>query len=323
MIIVDGPEMIPYSLCKKLVDVVNTAMGKWFEPFHIRRMAKARAYEIETIGNALREYSDIPVVYDAGKIRLDTKDFDEFIKRTNQRLVYQELVKQSNLESVIDKAYKMLERENSVTDDPVDQDWILRFFNSVQDVSSEEMQTLWAKILAGEVKRPSTYSIRTLETLRNINKDEALLFQRICNYVINDGRATYLPNYPTLLRKAVIPYDDVMRLGECGLLLSTQGIVVINKLSPVVANPIAVNRSYIILATSESLHELNILAYPLTSAGREISKLFESDIDDEFFIAFAREIKDTHSMAKVCLHKIIDSNGSNVNYDVTDLLEDA
>ena len=105
--------------------------------------------------------------------------------------------------------------------------------------------------------------------------------------------------------------------------LSTQGIVVINKLSPVVANPIAVNRSYIILATSESLHELNILAYPLTSAGREISKLFESDIDDEFFIAFAREIKDTHSMAKVCLHKIIDSNGSNVNYDVTDLLEDA
>lgn len=319
----DGPEMIPYSLCKKLVDVVNTAMGKWFEPFHIRRMAKARAYEIETIGNALREYSDIPVVYDAGKIRLDTKDFDEFIKRTNQRLVYQELVKQSNLESVIDKAYKMLERENSVTDDPVDQDWILRFFNSVQDVSSEEMQTLWAKILAGEVKRPSTYSIRTLETLRNINKDEALLFQRICNYVINDGRATYLPNYPTLLRKAVIPYDDVMRLGECGLLLSTQGIVVINKLSPVVANPIAVNRSYIILAISESLHELNILAYPLTSAGREISKLFESDIDDEFFIAFAREIKDTHSMAKVCLHKIIDSNGSNVNYDVTDLLEDA
>ena len=43
--------------------------------------------------------------------------------------------------------------DKSVANSDPDHDWTARFFNGVQDVSSKEMQLLWAKVLAGEVER--------------------------------------------------------------------------------------------------------------------------------------------------------------------------
>jgi hypothetical protein len=49
-------------------------------------------------------------------------------------------------------ATEELKKENDVSDTPVDEDWIVRFFNVVEDISDEMMQQLWGRILAGEVK---------------------------------------------------------------------------------------------------------------------------------------------------------------------------
>jgi Protein of unknown function (DUF2806) len=44
------------------------------------------------------------------------------------------------------------------------------------------MQTLWAKILAGEVSAPGTYSKRTLQFLKAKEKDDAIKFLEICSF---------------------------------------------------------------------------------------------------------------------------------------------
>ena len=201
---------------EKFVEILCKGIGRWYSPIDVRRMAKAKACEISVISEALRENADVPAVYDNGEIVLDTQNFGELMKRAHQRMTYQELVKQNNIESVIGMAYQAIGNEEKVTDEPVDEDWILRFFNSVQDVSSAEMQRIWAGILAGEIRRPSSFSLRTLETLHNISKDEAELFQRIHKYIIKNGKKRYIPNEDVLLQNAGINYSDIVRLEECG-----------------------------------------------------------------------------------------------------------
>ena len=74
-----------------------------------------------------------------------------------------------NIDNVTQIAAEQLSQEDFVSEEPVEEDWTTRFFNIVEDISDEEMQRLWGKILAGEVKQPKSYSLRTLELLKKIN----------------------------------------------------------------------------------------------------------------------------------------------------------
>ena len=83
----------------------------------------------------------------------------------SERITYQERKRQTNIRGVVAKAAAELEHKE-VPATKTDHDWVARFFNEVQDVSSEEMQKLWAKVLAGEVERSGSTSIRTLGVCR-------------------------------------------------------------------------------------------------------------------------------------------------------------
>ena len=82
----------------------------------------------------------------------------------NQRIQFQEEKRQGNIGAVVRQAAAQLGGKD-VPDHEPDHDWTARFFNEIQDVSSGDMQTLWAKVLAGEVERPGSTSIKTLTHL--------------------------------------------------------------------------------------------------------------------------------------------------------------
>jgi hypothetical protein len=78
---------------------------------------------------------------------------------------------------------------DDVSEDPVDPDWIARFFSYAQDISSEQLQHLWGRILAGEVQRPGQVPLRTLDLLRNMTKSDAELLLKL------GGRLSTVGNY--------------------------------------------------------------------------------------------------------------------------------
>ena len=92
-----------------------------------------------------------------------------------QSIEFQGRKRLTNARSVVEDAADEL-GDKEVSDHEPDPDWAARFFNDIQDVSSEEMQSLWAKVLAGEVERPGSTSIRTLSILRNLDQTAARLF---------------------------------------------------------------------------------------------------------------------------------------------------
>ena len=68
---------------------------------------------------------------------------------------------------------------------PIREDWMSVFENEAAQMSSEEMQRLFARILAGEIRKPSSYSIRTVRILAQIDNTAAALFQKFCSLCIS------------------------------------------------------------------------------------------------------------------------------------------
>lgn len=101
---------------------------------------------------------------------------------------------------------KKIPREN------VQSDWLLHFYELSGNISNEQLQDLWAKILAGELSSTSNISIRTLDVLSKITPEDAKHFEQI------------IPAVFANLDKQKIVYGllDVNKYGrdlqECGLL---------------------------------------------------------------------------------------------------------
>ena len=148
-----------------------------------------------------------------------------------QRIRFQEGKRQANIMSVVAKAADQHEGREVTQSDP-DHDWTARFFSDVQDVSSEEMQAIWARVLAGEVERKGSISIRTLQVLKNLDQTTAQLFKKMCSsclYLptrrlpsVGDARVPSLGGNAAMnaLSEYGFRFADLNRLNECNLIIS-------------------------------------------------------------------------------------------------------
>lgn len=168
---------------EKLLDVVSRAIGVLYRPYSIRREADAEAYSLRVLEKAKAEAESERTMLMA-KANIESQIFVTEVEttlkeRAKARREYEELIKQKNLESVV--LHGLLNCPEDVSDNPLDSDWLRQFFKHAEEVSSDQMQQLWGKILAGEVEKPGTYSVRALDTLKKITQTEAIAFQRACS----------------------------------------------------------------------------------------------------------------------------------------------
>ena len=69
-------------------------------------------------------------------------------------------------------------------------------------IDDEERRTWWARLLAGEIQQPESYSLRTLAVMDTLSTKEAKLFTKLCDYVWNpDDPLLMLPSDKSALWK--------------------------------------------------------------------------------------------------------------------------
>ena len=174
---------------EKLVDVVASGIGSiagpMLAPWRARKETEARAIEAEGSAKVLRIHAQAQA--DARRLLgaegSSVKGEIELQEGIRQRIEYQEHKRQANIVTVVDDAAQRLEGAIVPAVEP-NHDWTAKFFREVQDVSSEEMQVLWTKVLEGEVREPGTTSMRTLGILKDLNEVTARLFSRFCSAAV-------------------------------------------------------------------------------------------------------------------------------------------
>ncbi|MBD2464112.1 DUF2806 domain-containing protein [Oscillatoria sp. FACHB-1407] len=217
----------------KLIEVVAAGCGRVTRSYFARKDAETKAYEMKVL--AQTEYEIKQLYGSSDSVReiqlIGTAEIDNtnppLLERASSRNEYQEAVRQQNLESVCAIAAEDLLHESQVPEEKPSQEWINRFFNSAEEISSEELQFIWGKILAGEIKRPRSFSLRTLETLRNVSKEEAEIFQNLSSYIASTRKGGILPAPGNFHSKHVdflfeVDDDEIRSLVDAGLFLDNQ-----------------------------------------------------------------------------------------------------
>lgn len=305
----------------KLIETISNGVGKLYEPTHIKRLAKAKASEVHLLSESILEADLLPIKYDEGAILIDGTDFTEMAKRAESRLAFQELKKQNNIDCVVGYAAQSLSSVEQVSDDPVDVDWITRFFDSVADVSSQEMQVIWGRILAGEVNQPGSFSLRTLEIVKNLSKSDAELFTKVATLVVTSESEKLICSDSEILNKYGISYTNLMLLDECGL---------INSSGTLSYNPIVTKEhKYFFYSTeriafftdlSDDEIKMSFGVHTLTSAGRELLSIVESKPSNDYFLDYVKKIESNYKgKIKAAVHIVNEIIDKNINYKIEPL----
>lgn len=189
----------------------------------------------------------------------------------------------------LNSAKAVMYAEEQLANDPqtppnreVDEDWLFAWRDYAGRVSAEDLQRLWGSVLAGEVKSPGRYSIRTLEFLKTLSKPEADVISKIARYVI-DG---------TIARRQRIYLDEkglnlglLLRMQEMGIVSGVEAAHLTTTYKTQVdgkfLKALLSNGKALIVEHDDPSKVLTIEAYRLTEVGSQILGLgsFEPDVD--------------------------------------------
>lgn len=194
-----------------------------------------------------------------------------------------------NARGEINSAKAVLYAEEQLENDPqqppsreIEYDWLFAWREYAGRVAAEDLQRLWGSVLAGEVKSPGKYSMRTLEFLKTLSKAEAEVISKLARYAI-DGR----------IARGQMAYLETQGI-NFGLLLGMQEMGVVSGVEAVGLNTtykslvegkfikaLLSNGKVLIVEHDDPQKTLQLEVYLLTSVGIQILGLgtFEPNIE--------------------------------------------
>jgi hypothetical protein len=247
-----------------LIEKVCNAVGVLYEPTRMRRAARAEA--------------------DADRIKaLARVELTALQERAVERLVHQEERKQQNIEDITTQAASQLPPDASP--ERLDEDWVAHFFKQCETVSDKEMQSLWAKLLAGEASKPTTYSKRTVDFVASMDKRDAALFTMLGRFVwsLSDPTPLILDPNADFLKAIGLTFTSLKHLDAIGLVSfeSVAGYQANNVAKHAVA--VYFGRPVDIEFPQDSNNTLDLGKVLLTATGKELFSICGATMDEEYF----------------------------------------
>ena len=223
-----------------------------------------------------------------------------------------------NLAQIAQKAMDALP-SGEVPDVDPDIAWTSSFANSAQNISSEDMQEMWAKVLAGEVKHQGSTSIRTLGVLSDLDQPTAQMFKRLCSLSVSisilgteldDHRVVSLEGEigQNSLASYGLSYDKFNILNEFRLIHSDYGSWCDYRacIRPLPLAFAYQGRYWALKGETEwePNKEFRLSGAALTMAGREQSKVVDLEVVSEYDTAL-KSYFSQHGLAMVLAQPVI------------------
>lgn len=302
-------------IIKMWESLADRGVGSLLRPWQIRREAQAqletRRNEMLLLAQTERDIEDIrngnkKVERDGQSLLLlsgDTEvvdgraepvlDMVGLLARADERKRADALREEVNTAKTILQAEELLRNDSAtVPDAPIEADWLYRWRDCAAQVSNEEMQSLWAKVLAGEVKSPGAHSLRTLDFLKNLSRTEAEQIQRLCPFVIN---RQFIPTYGEMAHDPNGNMDYVLHMQELGIISGVGGLGLTTTYrftgnGPYMQAVLTLNKA-ILARTSDVNKALAMPIYRVTPLGKEVLSLNPMPAPETYVQAIGEAIK--------------------------------
>ena len=180
------------------------------------------------------------------------------------------LKKQTNRESIAQKTAEYLSAGDPIDPETKapDEEWLNLFGEYAEKASTDKLRNMWARVLAGEIRKPGVFSYRTIQFVSTLDAKVAQTLEEIAPLICNSDMILYPKRFD---------FTDNFRkfqlLIECGLV----GTPIVRRVTLAEDFQIFMvfGNTAGILATCSSNLPYDLPYAPLTTIGREIYELLQ------------------------------------------------
>ena len=231
----------------------------------------------------------------------------EYAQKAGNKFAEKIIREQINLDKVSAIAANELKKRefDSPTDQGADNgeektisdDFLNTFGAEARQKSTEDMQLRFGRILAGEIEKPGSYSIKTVKILGELDQNDAILFKKLCSICVVleipavghvlDIRVPSLGGNAgaNALSKYGLGFDQLNILHEYGLIISDYNSWFDYRLCITNENPLVIipfrhqGRDWVLLPSPEREKgkEFRLLGVALSRVGRELFPIVDID----------------------------------------------
>ena len=322
--------MLGEKLLIKLWDTLaKDGVGSLASPWQIKREGKAHAEvrreEMLMIAQTEVEVEQIKQgkmkrLPDGKLLELNTSDsltpqesvgrmepslsLDAFSEKIEQQNKAKEIQQEININKTIVLAEEeLLRSKQEPSEKEVDSDWLHRWRDHAKTTNNDELRQIWARTLAGEIKAPGSYSLRTLEFIKNLSQDEAQAISKLGKFVINSS----IFKCPHLKLQGV-DFGFLLQMDDLGIVNGVQGgqvsgleLSLPSREKEKYSNGL-VNRNQILLIEGKDPTKIMKLeCYQISKIGSEVLSLGDFSADEVYMKEIGEQIKKQGFDVKIAL----------------------
>lgn len=240
----------------------------------------------------------------AAKMQTDEK----FARSASEKFARKILRESNNLNKISEIAMQDLAQKSqanqqspSAEETPeISEDWLNVFQNEGGSLSSEEMQRLFGKILSNEIRKPSSFSIRTIKLMAQLDNSAAQLFVKLCSMTMSlgflvedqiiDSRVVSMGNAgANSLITFQLGFNQLNILLEYGLIISDFNSYMTYNLFPTMSGVYLIpviyqKKNHIIVSNTqtEGANTLRMHGVTLSQAGKELLSIVDIIPNDTY-----------------------------------------
>lgn len=302
-------------LIKLWETLAEKGVGGLLRPWQIKREGKAqievRRLELVALADAEREADEIragrldvshsryalalpPPIQSGERQRIEpTLEPRPAIEVSIAAAIGDGLRREVNVAKAITHAEEELKNDPQAPPErTIDPDWLFRWRDSAGSVSSEELQSLWGRLLAGEVKSPGSFSLRTLELLRNLSAQEAGRIAILAKFVIGD---IIVRDHKDIFDAEQLTFRLLLDMQDLGVISGVESLGLTRTFNSVdqstFITPLCSNGRVLLVKDSDPKKELKISVYSLTAVGKQLLRLGKFPPHEGYLRAVGEHVK--------------------------------
>lgn len=176
----------------------------------------------------------------------------------------------------------------------IDDDWLNAWRQHASRVSNEDLQRMWGSALAGEVRSPGSCSIRTLDFLRALSREEANLISKLAPFAV-EGRVVKEGYAVMPLIGEGLSFDELLVLQELGVVQGVGAAGFQSKMPTAVLGekylrPLRAHNKALIVEHEEAGKIVTLDVYLLTAIGKQVLQLGSFKANEEYLASVGRKI---------------------------------
>jgi hypothetical protein len=223
------------------------------------------------------------------------------------------------LASAVARAEQALAQDDSdPTHTPVSENWLLRWREYAASVATDELHTIWGRVLAAEVKAPGQFPLRSLDFIKHLAPEEVRAIDKLSPFAVEN----FILQDPKGLEAAGVTSEVLGEMQSIGVLTGVQQSGMSAKIRSMSTERFycalrCAGNTMLAVSADDAAKICTVKVYFLSGIGRHTMNLCASQPNEGMLSRLIAEIKEQGFKVQRGKFKLV-RPGSAEFYDLTD-----